>query len=385
MVFKHLTVAALVGYAFAQQSTPSLVEALNSTAELSQLAGVLNLTPQLVQVLGSATNITILAPSNDAFNSIGNETLAALASDQAAITALLQYHVLNGTYRSDQITNSSVFVPTTLTNPQFTNVTGGQVVEAVERDGNVTFFSGLLANSTVSRADVNFTGGVIHIIDRLLTLPVAADETLSAANLTSLRGALNATNLTSTVNETPNITVFAPTNEAIQNIGSALANLTSEQITDVLTYHVVAGTIGYSSGLENGTELEAANGETLTIVVGDGGVYVNNAKVVIADVLIANGVVHVIDNVLNPTNKTLAAGTEEEGQVAFQGASAASDVPFTSGVPTASTTIAPEATSAANPTNSGAASSTAGAPQPMKTGAVGMGALFGAAAAVYFT
>jgi uncharacterized surface protein with fasciclin (FAS1) repeats len=384
MFSKYLSVAALAGYAFAQQNTPSLAEALNSTSDLSQLAGVLGLVPELVQALSSANNITILAPSNAAFDAIGNETLTALASDQDMIAAILQYHVLNGTIRSDQITNTSAFVPTLLTNPQYTNVTGGQVVQAVERDGNVTFFSGLLANSTVSQADVNFTGGVIHIIDRLLVLPVAADETLSAANLTALRGALNATELTETVNTTPNITVFAPTNEAIQDIGSALANLTTEQITDVLTYHVVAGTIGYSSGLENGTELTAVNGDKLTIVIGDGGVFVNNAKVVVADVLIANGVVHVIDQVLNPTNATLAQGTEEEGQAAYSGASAASDVPFTSGVPTASTTIGSEATSAANPTAGSSSSSTAGAHAPMKTGAVGMSALLGAAAAVYF-
>ena len=103
-----------------------------------------------------------------------------------------------------------------------------------------------------------------------------------------------------------------------------------------------------------------------------------------ADVLVANGVVHVIDNVLNPTNATLAKGTEQNGQVAFSGASRASDVPFTSGVPTASTTIGGAATSAANPTASGARSSTAGASAPMKTGAVGISALFGAAAAAYF-
>lgn len=152
MFSKYLSVAALAGYAFAQQNTPSLAEALNSTSDLSQLAGVLGLVPELVQALSSANNITILAPSNAAFDAIGNETLTALASDQDMIAAILQYHVLNGTIRSDQITNTSAFVPTLLTNPQYTNVTGGQVVQAVERDGNVTFFSGLLANSTVSQA-----------------------------------------------------------------------------------------------------------------------------------------------------------------------------------------------------------------------------------------
>jgi len=58
-----------------------------------------------------------------------------------------------------------------LTNELFTNVTGGQVVEAVKTGDEVTFFTGLLSNSTVSTADVNFTGGVIHVIDRFLVLP----------------------------------------------------------------------------------------------------------------------------------------------------------------------------------------------------------------------
>jgi uncharacterized surface protein with fasciclin (FAS1) repeats len=143
---------------------------------------------------------------------------------------------------------------------------------------------------------VNFTGGVIHVIDTVLTLPVNVSETLTAAGLSSLRGALNQTNLLDTVNSTPNITIFAPNNAALQAIGGGLANLTPDQITDVLTYHaVVAATPGYSSGLRNGTVLKALNGKDLTITINGGRVFVNNARVITPDVLIANGVVHVID------------------------------------------------------------------------------------------
>ncbi|CBX91194.1 hypothetical protein LEMA_P062280.1 [Plenodomus lingam JN3] len=228
-------------------------------------------------------------------------------------------------------------------------------------------------------SDVAFTGGVIHIIDRLLVIPESASNTLSAANLTSLRGALNATQLVETVDTTPNVTIFAPSNEAIQNVFSAFANLTTEQITDVLTYHVVSG-LGYSSGLENGTELTTLNGESLTVTIGEGGVFVNNARVIVSDVLIANGVVHVIDEVLNPTNKTLADTGADEGESAFEGATPASDVPFTSGQPTPTATIGSEATEAADPTATPAPSDSAAGAAPMQTGAIGMGVLFGAAA-----
>jgi uncharacterized surface protein with fasciclin (FAS1) repeats len=202
---------------------------------------------------------------------------------------------LNASVPSSAITNTSAFVPTLLTNPLFANVTGGQVVSAKKANGGVSIFSGLLMNSTVTTADVNFTGGVIHIIDTVLTLPETTSKTALAAGLTSLTGALNATNLVNTVDTTKDVTIFAPNNAAFQAIGSGLANLTTEQISSVLTYHVVAGTVGYSSSLINGTSLKTANGANLTITIADGKVFVNGARVITPDVLVANGVVHVID------------------------------------------------------------------------------------------
>ncbi|KAJ8114192.1 hypothetical protein OPT61_g3872 [Boeremia exigua] len=366
-------------------TAPTLAAALNSSSELTSLSGLLGLQGlgELVQGLSSAQNITILAPSNEAFANVGNETLQALTANPGLVTALLQYHVLNGTIRSSAITNQSEFVPTLLTNPLFTNVTGGQVVEAVTTGDNVTFFSGLLSNSTVTQADVNFTGGVIHVIDRFLVLPETVSDTLTSANLTGLRGALNATDLLEAVDTIPDVTIFAPTTQAFSDIGSVLANASTEDIANILTYHVVNGTVGYSSGIENGTVLTTLNGQNLTITIGEGGrIFVNSARVTIADVLIANGVVHVIDEVLNPGNATIANPDDEEGEGAFPGATPVSELPFTSGQPTPTTSISGEATSAAAP---GASSSTsAGAAAPMKTGAVGMGALLGAAAVYAF-
>ncbi|KAF1836228.1 beta-Ig-H3/Fasciclin [Decorospora gaudefroyi] len=377
-MLKQLSLFALAGLAFAQQDdVPDLATALESTDELSTLQGVIP--ASVLESLSGLSDITILAPSNDAFGEVDEETLSGLAANEGLLTALLQYHVLNGTYLSGDISSSSAFVPTSLTNEMFTNVTGGQVVEALMMDDQVMFYTGLIANSTVTTADVNFTGGVIHIIDRLLVIPEITANTLTAANLTSLRGAINATDLFDTVNNTPDITIFAPTNVAFQNIGSALEELTPEEITDILTYHVVVGEdggVGYSSTLENGTTLVTANGEELTITIGDGGIFVNNARVVASDVLIANGVVHVIDQVLNPSNMTIADPSSLEGEPAFEDATPASEPPYTSGQPTATTTIGQDATQAADPT----ADSTSMPTGAAATGAVGMGALFGAAA-----
>lgn len=55
------------------------------------------------------------------------------------------------------------------------------------------------------------------------------------------------------------------------------------------------GAVGYSSGLKNGTKLPTVNGAEVTITINNGNVFVNGAKVIIPDVLVSNGVVHVID------------------------------------------------------------------------------------------
>ncbi len=203
--------------------------------------------------------------------------------------------------------------------------------------------------------------------------------TAIAGNLTSLVGAVTRAELVEAVDTTPDVTIFAPSNAAFQSIGSALGNISNEDLTSVLTYHVVGGTVGYSSMLAN-TTLTTLNGADVTISVIDGEVFVNSAKVITPDVLVANGVVHVIDNVLNPANATATPDATMSTQMpAFSGASSATDVPFTSGVPTPT---APAATGGAAGEGE-ASSTTSGGAMPMRTGAVGAAALFGGAALVY--
>jgi uncharacterized surface protein with fasciclin (FAS1) repeats len=141
-------VSAIVGAASGQ----SLQDVLAGNSNVSSLVSLLKSQPSLLTALGGASNITILAPSNNALGTVLNSTAgAALASDPGAVQALLQYHVLNGTYAASAITNTSQFIPSLLTNTSYTNVTGGQVVQALSVNGTATFFTGLLANSTVSQ------------------------------------------------------------------------------------------------------------------------------------------------------------------------------------------------------------------------------------------
>lgn len=231
-----------------------------------------------------------------------------------------------------------------------------------------------------------FDSGVIHVIDSFLMIPPMVSTTAVNANLTSLVGALNQTDLVSAVDTTPDVTIFAPTNAAFKAIGSAAGNLSDEDLASILTYHVVEGTVGYSTMLEP-TTLTTLNGADITITIEDGVVYANSAKVIIPDVLVANGVVHVIDGVLNPDNADAEPDAEGDGN-AFPGATPADndEEPFTSGVPTPTGAVptggaGTEEDSDGSDGSDSAASSTAMA--AVRTGAVGAAALFGGAAALY--
>lgn len=70
-----------------------------------------------------------------------------------------------------------------------------------------------------------------------MTFPIRISATALLAGLTDLVDAVKATNLVSVVDETKDLTVFAPTNAAFQKLGPAAANLTVEQLTEILGYH----------------------------------------------------------------------------------------------------------------------------------------------------
>ncbi|KAL9086086.1 MAG: hypothetical protein Q9165_007298 [Trypethelium subeluteriae] len=292
----------------------SLTSVLQGNSDLSTLTSTLQKFPSLLQALGSASNITVLAPTNEAFNALfSTPTGAAAQNDVGLLQAVLQYHVINGTYPASSIPSTGAFVPTLLTNSSYTNVTGGQRVEGISQNGGVTFFSGGKATSNVTQADVKFDGGIVHIINSVLTVPANITSTAQAAGLTTLATALTQTNLLNTVNVLPDITVFAPTNQAFAAINSTIASLSTQQLASILEYHVINGTVGYSTTLTNGETIPTLNGATVKITLANGGVKVNQATVTIADVLVANGVVHVIDSVLQPNSSSSSNGTSPGG------------------------------------------------------------------------
>ncbi|KAI0017816.1 FAS1 domain-containing protein [Xylariomycetidae sp. FL0641] len=371
----------------------SLTDALGSqNASLSTLYALLSQNRQLLDTLNNLQNATFLAPNNDALDPlVNNQGFSSQLASPGYLEALLSYHTLNGSYRVSDFGNSSMFIPTMLTSANYTNVTGGQRLEAKRIDDHVTFFDAFLQNASIVAPDVNFTGGTVQIIDRLMTIPPNLTSTLTNSNLTATAGALRAANLTDAADGLRDVTVFAPDNAAFAAIGSIVGHLTPQQLSRIAGYHVVNGSVVYANATTGNQTLRALNGMDLTVTVVNGTVFANDARVTVPNILCANGVVHVVNQVLNPDNAAARPNpTQTSATAAFSGASSDSaGVPFTSGQPTATTTY-PAATSGGGDTGPGGAAGEGGAEtttksgpaMPIRTGAVGAAALFGGAALV---
>jgi len=130
------------------------------------------------------------------------------------------------------------------------------------------------------------------------------DTAVTAGSFNTLVAAVKAAGLVDTLKGDGPFTVFAPTDEAFAalpegTVASLLEEANRDQLTAILTYHVVPGKIMAADLAGNVSDVATVNGATVN-VDGTNGVIVNGATVVSADVEASNGVIHVIDAVLLP-------------------------------------------------------------------------------------
>ena len=131
------------------------------------------------------------------------------------------------------------------------------------------------------------------------------DTAKSAGSFNTLLAAATAAGLVDTLKGDGPLTIFAPTDEAFAalpagTVESLLKPENKDQLTAVLTYHVVAGKV-MSTDLSEGMMAKTVQGGEVKITLASGAM-VNDAKVVGADVAADNGVIHVIDKVLIPAS-----------------------------------------------------------------------------------
>lgn len=294
------------------------------------------------------------------------------------VATLLEYHILQGTVATAAIPEGpTIFASTLLTDPAYTNVTGGQKVLIAKQPGDVVVFtSGAGSRATLVQGDITFDGGLIQVIDTLMVPPERLAPTMRVAydDLTAFLAALYAAGAEPFFADSANVTIFAPYNAALQEVAGALTNLSRDALARVLDYHILPGRLVFASELANGTNLTTAatadDGSSndpvpLHVLLAGNSAYVDRAQIVQPDILVANGVVHMVDAVLNPDAADARPNPALPSQppvFALTGATAtgtAAPTPFASALPC--TSGCPVPTTSANGTDTAAgASSTVG-------------------------
>lgn len=233
--------------------------------------------------------LTVFAPTDAAFDALPDGLLEDLTNEE--LTEIILYHVLEGTVESNQIEAQ-----------QNAETLQGERILLQSNAEGVT----INGSSSVISADISASNGVIHAVDEVL-LPAAFREpgiietAQENGNFSILLGAIENAGLTTTLQFLGPFTVFAPSDAAFEELGiETVEALTNEQLTDVLTYHVLDGEVP-STALQPEQTVTALNGSDLFITLENDGVSVNGtASVFLADVQTNNGVIHAVDQVLLP-------------------------------------------------------------------------------------
>ena len=246
---------------------------------------------ELVGTLEGPGPFTVFAPTDDAFADAGIDLVALDTPEgKETLTDILLYHVYSGSVPASAVTDGMMVEMVNGDKVAFTN------------DGTTVTVGG----ATVITADVIASNGIIHVIDKVLMPPSDIPTTAGTTGVhNTLVNAVVQANLLTTLSGDGPFTVFAPTDQAFTDAGVDLTALDTPEgnqaLANILQYHVISGEVP-ASGVTDCLSADAVNGQPLSFTVGDSGVMVNDANVITTDVITSNGLIHVIDKVLTPTD-----------------------------------------------------------------------------------
>ncbi|WP_197475554.1 fasciclin domain-containing protein, partial [Oleiphilus sp. HI0043] len=214
---------------------------------------------------------------------------------------ILTYHVLSGTVDATAATSLAGMMDNTTPTVETSSI-------EVSVSGDDLFVN----RSQVVIADVVADNGIIHAIDKVLIPPNYFNvvETAQAdGRFDTLVAAVVEAGLVSTLATTPDLTVFAPTDDAFADLvanndafDSAGDILALTNLGDILQYHVLDSEVDALTAisLSGNTTTPLYTAKDLAISYDDPDLFINTSKVIVADVDTSNGIIHAIDKVLLP-------------------------------------------------------------------------------------
>jgi uncharacterized surface protein with fasciclin (FAS1) repeats len=144
------------------------------------------------------------------------------------------------------------------------------------------------------------------------------DTAVEAGKFKTLAAALGAAGLVDAVKGPGPFTVFAPSDEAFAKlpkgtVETLLKPENKEKLKAILTYHVVPGKV-MAKDVVNVKGAKSLNGQRIDVKVNGGKVMVDGAQVLTTDIACTNGVIHVIDSVILPSEDNIPAVATKAGK-----------------------------------------------------------------------
>jgi transforming growth factor-beta-induced protein len=311
--FKYLAALGLVASLAAcgggddEHPAPGNIAEVAQSNNLTALGAAVTKAGLATALTDPNASLTVFAPTDAAFSALatklGFASAGALvdALPASTLASILTYHVLPARKSAADLAAGGAMQPTLYT------FEGTSAKLTLSTTAGVQISDAALTSANVTTADVPASNGVVHVIDKVLVPPgVLNIVQMAQVNpiFSTLVGAVVTANLQGTLSGSGPFTVFAPTNDAFAAIQTTVAGLSTAQLTQVLTYHVLPTQV-LAANIPFGTPITTVEGETITINAGTPPTITDKtatpAPIVATDVRASNGVIHVIGKVLIPT------------------------------------------------------------------------------------
>ena len=283
----HVLDAAL----YSEEDPNTIYNYVNQNENLSILSNAIQ-RASLEFLYDGSGPLSLFAPTNAAFNALGASELDLLISGPTPVLVdLLLAHTLNDAYTIDELLALGSILNT-----------NGDPLEIYTNGGE--FF---VNNAQIVVRDIELENGIVHVVDALIEPPNSTNTILDIIEDSDdhvfMLDAIEVSDMTDRYDNDSPLTLFAPTDAAINALGTAewlsILNDPSGMLTDFLNLHTYEGELA-TADMTDQLMIMAANGEELIISVNNDGIFVNNAELIIRDIEADNGIVHVIDAVIEP-------------------------------------------------------------------------------------
>ncbi|XP_059187845.1 periostin, osteoblast specific factor b isoform X1 [Centropristis striata] len=237
-------------------------------------------------------SFTFFAPSNEAWELLDEETRSALVSNvNIELYNALHYHMSNKRLLTKDLKNG-------MTVTSMYNDLGLQINHYPNGVVTVNCARIIYGNQVA-------TNGVVHVIDRVVSAVGNTIQDFIEVNddVTTLYELVENSGLLEKLGQPGHYTIFAPTNEAFESLGSVVLERIQgdkEALKALVNFHIL-NSVQCSEAIMSGTSYETLEGNNIEIGCDGDSLTVNGVKMVLKkDIVTTNGVIHLIDKVLMP-------------------------------------------------------------------------------------